>query len=471
MTDRGFFMNCLRVALISLLLVYVGSCFGPPAVERTENEYEVKKANDENRDEVIKRTARTIRGDTEKCEDKNKSHDCYEYCKDMYRSRGDRGDCEELTVAQVEALWDLYELLKNPDAEDLSGVDKDVFDLYLNVSIRSLDSLIKKYNSRDAKEFLMWLIENEDIAKIFEKEDDDHKSLEALLKKFSGSYSSNDHGISEPFLKRLDGDKLIEKAVESELILDWFQEYINNKNSACKSDTETRACFAVYCKIGKGMDDDARDDWLNHDDFEEYIEEIIDEKVNSRQGTGNNRNASGWIHEDAAGSNSNEIGDVGDLDDWVDDLCQGLIGGTVSGGGGDNSGNNNQQPPESKTPPPESKTPPPESKTPPPESKTPPPESECSPACSSNQRCINRWCFDRCVPGTARSKAAENRRGVCDISCGTDDDPGFSDGFRCVVCPPEKPKWDTATDSCINTCPPERPHHWIDRNECMTTPR
>ena len=323
-------------------------------MERTDTDYEIKKAEDEDRDDVIEQTAKTISGDTEKCEDKDKKHKCYEYCDDMFRSNRDEEDCEELTVAQVEAMWELYELLEDPDADELEDINSEVFDLYLNISIKSLDDLIGKYSRSDAKEFLIWLINNEEIAKIFRKEDDNHKSLEALLKKFSGSYTSSGHDISQPFLKKLDRDKLIEEAMGSELILEWFQDYINEKNSACKSDTETRSCFAVYCKIGDGIDDTARDDWMDFDDFESYIEDIIDEKVNSRQGTGSNRNNSGWIHEDASGSNSDEIGDVRDIDDnWVDDLCQGLTGGTVSGGGsgggnsgggnsgGGNSGNNN----------------------------------------------------------------------------------------------------------------------------------
>ena len=309
-------------------------------MERTDTDYEIKKAEDEDRDDVIEQTAKTISGDTEKCEDKDKKHKCYEYCDDMFRSNRDEEDCEELTVAQVEAMWELYELLEDPDADELEDINSEVFDLYLNISIKSLDDLIGKYSRSDAKEFLIWLINNEEAAKIFRKEDDNHKSLEALLKKFSGSYTSSGHDISQPFLKKLDRDKLIEEAMGSELILEWFQDYINEKNSACKSDAETRACFAVYCKIGNGMDDDEREDWLDSGDFESYIEDIIEEKVNSRQGVGDKRNASGWIHEDASGSNSNEIGDVRDIDDnWVDDLCQGLTGGTVSGGG--NSGNNN----------------------------------------------------------------------------------------------------------------------------------
>ena len=219
----GNFRNSLRTVLFLSSILFLGSCFR--SGDRTENEYEIKKTQDEDRDEVIKRTARTITGDKEKCEDKAKSHDCYEYCDDMFRANRDEDDCEELTVAQISAMWDLYELLEDPDAEE--DIDPESFDLYVNISIRSLDDLIGKYNSRDAKEFLIWLIENEEIAKIFKKEDDEHKSFEALLKKFSGSYSSSNHDISTPFLKKLERDKLLEESMGSEWMLEWFQAYIN----------------------------------------------------------------------------------------------------------------------------------------------------------------------------------------------------------------------------------------------------
>ena len=93
----------LRIAPLFLSILFLGSCFR--AGDRTENEYEIKKTQDEDRDEVIERTSRTITGDKEKCEDKAKSHDCYEYCDDMFRTNRDEDDCEELTVAQVSAMW------------------------------------------------------------------------------------------------------------------------------------------------------------------------------------------------------------------------------------------------------------------------------------------------------------------------------------------------------------------------------
>ena len=276
------------------------------------------------RDETLNRTAERINEDTTKCRDKNRNHDCYDSCKYMYRSRCDREDCMELKVSKVEALWEVYELLEDPDAEDLAGVFEDDFKLYLDISINSLDRLIKDYTSLDVAEVLIWLIENEEIARILKNKDDDFDILEQLLTQFNGNYNSNTIEISKPLLKRLDYDKLLEEAMGSDFLLKWFQGYIDEKNTDCRNDPETRACFAVYCKIGKRIDRSARDDWLDYVGFEKYIEDIIDEKINSRQGTGNNRNETGWIHEDAEENSSNKIRDLDDVDDWVDDLCRGL---------------------------------------------------------------------------------------------------------------------------------------------------
>ena len=57
------------------------------------------------------------------------------------------------------------------------------------------------------------------------------------------------------------------------------------------------------------------------DEFEGYIEDIVDNKINSEQGTRPNR-GTGWKY----GDGDNQFKDVGDVsDDWVKDLCGGLI--------------------------------------------------------------------------------------------------------------------------------------------------
>ncbi len=310
-------------------------------VDRSDKEYQEKKDSDRDRDTVIARTAKIFGGN--KCEDEDKTHDCHEYCDEMFRIRNDRIDCKELTVGQVEAIYSVYKLLENPDEDELEDIDNDVFDLYLNVSIASLDNLIDKYSSSDARKFLSWIISNEDIARIFAKEDDGHKTLWNLLKQFSRK-SFTSQTIYKPLLSRLDSSYLMELIItEGYFILEWFHDFIDERNTECNTDKETKSCFAIYCKIGQGLDRETRSDWLDDEEFEEYIEDIISGKVNSQQGTGDNLNAQGWKHEDAAGSDADEIGDIGDIEDWLSDLCQGLtdLSSGSSGSSGSSSSNSN----------------------------------------------------------------------------------------------------------------------------------
>ena len=74
----------------------------------------------------------------------------------------------------------------------------------------------------------------------------------------------------------------MEVAIESgnEDIIDWFMHYINTI-SPCQNSVTNVDCFRVYCKIGEAMKHKFRKDWLDYDNFEEYIEGIIENGVNS----------------------------------------------------------------------------------------------------------------------------------------------------------------------------------------------
>ena len=71
----------------------------------------------------------------------------------------DRDDCEELPVEQIDRLADLHETLEDPDDDDLEEIDLEDFDVYLNVSIEAFEDLVRKYNSREAKSFLYWMVD------------------------------------------------------------------------------------------------------------------------------------------------------------------------------------------------------------------------------------------------------------------------------------------------------------------------
>ena len=321
-------MNYLKSLSGLLLFAFLAGCFGSsqtplyPVKEgdpvRSGEEYDARKERDPNRRDVLADSRKRFSGKA--CEEEDRDHDCKDQCRDIYTNRGDRDDCEDLSVMQIERLERLHELLEKPDADDLEDdVDSEDFDVYLNVSIAALDKLVGKYSSRKAEEFLIWMIDNERIAEIFEDEDDDHETLEALLKNLD-SWSGDDE-IYKPFIEKIGRDTLMDMAVSNEEVASWFQDFINEENKDCEEDETDLECWTVYCKIGKAMDDDYRDDWLDFEDFEDYVNDIIEEHgCEPAEGVELDGTNCLWFSE---GDDSKE--DVGDVDDWVDDLCTDVL--------------------------------------------------------------------------------------------------------------------------------------------------
>ena len=189
--------------------------------------------------------------------------------------------------------------------------------MYLNVSIEPFDKFIRKYSSREAKEVLLWIAESEDVAEIIEKEDDDYENLASLLDKLESDNSGAD--LWKPFVENIDGgDKLMEVVIEegNEVALKWFQNYINEQ-SICSDETDPD-CFTIYCKIGNGIADDSAQDWLGYEDFQDYIDDIIDEGINANGGDGTEATPYYWGN---ARNDNNEFEDESDVNEWVDDLC------------------------------------------------------------------------------------------------------------------------------------------------------
>ena len=318
-------MNYLKSLSGLLLFAFLAGCFGSPQTSlpaptkegepvRSSEEYAAIKERNKDRPEVLESSKRRYSGTA--CEKEDRDHDCKDQCRDIYTNRGDRDDCEDLSVMQIEMLDQLHELLEKPDADDLADeVDPDDFKVYLNVSIAALDKLVGRYSSRKAEEFLIWMIDDERIADIFEDEDDDHETLKALLKNLDSW--SNDDDIYKPFIEKIGRDTLMDMAVSNEKIAEWFQDFINEENSNCEKDEVDLECWAVYCKIGEAMDDDYRDDWLDFEEFEDYVEEIIEEWGCLQPADPDGSNCL-WNSDGDKG-----IEDVGDVDDWVKDLCTG----------------------------------------------------------------------------------------------------------------------------------------------------
>ena len=316
-------MKNLKLTGFLFLFVFLASCVGsdpsPTTTLRSGADYyDDRIRNDTNRDDVLSRSRARLRGNTcEKELEKDKNHDCEEQCGDIYSRRADREDCEELTVRQIEILVDVHEALEDPDDDVLANLDLEDFNVYLNVSIEPFDKLIRKYNSREAKEVLLWIAENEDVTEIIKDEDDDYKNLASLLDKLDSNNSGAD--LWRPFVENIDsGDKLMEVVIEegNEVALSWFQDYINDQSTCENGDETDPDCFTIYCKIGDGIGSDSAQDWLGYEDFQKYIDDVIEEGTNANDGDGTEATPYYW------GNDNNEFEDESDVNDWVEDLCE-----------------------------------------------------------------------------------------------------------------------------------------------------
>ena len=321
-------MNYLKSISLMLLFAFLAGCFGPPPTDTTppidlDDYYEERKKQDEDRDSVFDRSFERYRGSTtceEELED-DRNHDCKDLCRDIYSSRSDREDCEDLPVAQIERLEHLHDLLEDPDDDDLADVDFEDFDTYLNVSTRPFDRLVGRYSSREAEEMLLWIVENDDVADVIEKEEDDYGTLKELLESADSSGDTNSANIYKYFTEvEVDNDPLMEYVISqgNDVALEWFTDFINDEYSGCNDETSSTCFVDVYCVIGDDMDDDLSEDWLDFTDFEDYINDVID-CLNDGDCTWTPQGISGtWQTNE---SENDYVEDLGDWDEEWTELC------------------------------------------------------------------------------------------------------------------------------------------------------
>ena len=326
-----------KIIFLIITGVFIGACTPAPNPNtlvpespRTEAEYDSREI----REDVITRSRSRYDGPVCNKTSGRIQDDCEKICRELYRRSGDRESCELLEVDLIDDLEKMYEILE--DAKDrgngaLDEIDSELFNTYVHIGIASLDSVIGDYNSSKAENFLYWLIDNEAIGEVFRSEDDDHKTLEEVLRQLDSDYSNKTGEIHKIFDESIGEYDLMELIVTtSDVVIEWFMDFINEKNSDCKKSTRTKKCFVdVYCQIGDLLDDEnQRADWLSNDVFKKYLDKIIDKKVNSRDADEDDEekyNMEGWSKDDVpipSGNARKGIEDADDLEDWYEDLCE-----------------------------------------------------------------------------------------------------------------------------------------------------
>ena len=105
---------------------------------------------------------------------------CESDCHVIY-TKHHKQDCEQLSIAQVEKLVDIYELLEVPEFEELKNIDTRDFEVYLNVSTDSLEDLVFHYGRNEALHFIFWLSHDPEVARVLRDADRDFEIFQALM--------------------------------------------------------------------------------------------------------------------------------------------------------------------------------------------------------------------------------------------------------------------------------------------------
>ena len=310
----------------------------PPPPPKPPAYYDNLRNNDRDRDRVLSRARDKSKRDTSpECEGDD---DCEDICSDIYRSRNDRNKCEEYSVTQVESLEGVHEAFEDPDVDDLEELDLSDVDLYLNISIEPLHKLIQKYRERESEDFLTWVAQNDEVAKILEKEDRDYEVIDRLFDSIHAS------GFFDALEENIDGrDTFMDLAVEygNEYALEWVYEYIDDQDTNCSADGDPAEenCFTSWCSLGKVMKPDNARDLLDYDFFDGYIGYVLRDGINADPGptvtndTGTDCNIlsdKGWTTKESVERTNSDSSTktincskyfyrVGDLDQWWTDLC------------------------------------------------------------------------------------------------------------------------------------------------------
>ena len=198
--------------------------------------------------------------------------DCEDICDDIFDSRGDRGDCEELNVGLVEDFEDLIEDLEDGEVD----VDLDVLECLIDIDEEPIADAVSEMSTDEALEFLAEIAEDSDLAEILEEEDGG--MVLGNLFKEAGYNNLQD------ILGERDEDEnflYLIGAENNEVAFDYFEDYVEDECD--DEDANDRNCpkgepIRAYCRGFLNWNDDDVEDFIEDSDAfaDEYEDTVQD---------------------------------------------------------------------------------------------------------------------------------------------------------------------------------------------------
>jgi len=221
-----------------------------------------------------------IKASTNICES---SESCIRICKDIFRSSRNRTHCYKLPLSLV---TDFETLLEDTEKGRVTSIDLAVLSCLLDIDEREFANAVREMSRSEAREFLVEITKDEDLANILQEEDDEFNILEQIF------YKALDSSLSLfVILTRniKDSKSFFYLAAEgNEDSWRYLDDYINRACSGLGNDCAIKS----YCKAFLRWNDRVKGEFLTDADFFEdtYRDEIenggYEYKVTNSNGEG-----------------------------------------------------------------------------------------------------------------------------------------------------------------------------------------
>ena len=261
MKSRAFGLTTLSILTVFLAISHIMACTPvapPPANNR-----------DRDRDRDREREPREPRYTDRRTGECGKERKCEEICDDIFRSRKDREECEEFSIADVKNMDAVWEVLEDPDEDDLEDLDTEYLDMLLGISPKPLETAVGRMSQSEKKKFLSWLATDAEATQIIEDAEDDF----AIIKELFGTTATN---IITELNKNIDGgDTFVEiiLAENNTNAVEWLDDFFGDQ---CDNNNNYERCVfeTYYCELS--LNSDAEDEYFGYDFFESLLDDILE---------------------------------------------------------------------------------------------------------------------------------------------------------------------------------------------------
>ena len=180
--------------------------------------------------------------------------ECKRRCSRIFDSARSRRECGKFSARAVEGLFAAYEIIKDPDRDELEVMIFEDFEDIMGIDLQPLDTAISRYSQSEARAFLSWMGNSPSAAGFMAVEDEDYGLFEDLLEKIDSD--SNMSALKRQIDR---SDSLVEIAIaaDNDILLAYVHDFLVEE---ADSDDDDRPLFQKYCDLAAGWSASERRD-------------------------------------------------------------------------------------------------------------------------------------------------------------------------------------------------------------------